>query len=84
MIPIMSLLASFIFFGLLILFILFMMSLWSRLYTRRQSVYINELSDEEKERLNSLHMTAERLERRIHVLETILDQSVPEWRKTRS
>lgn len=83
MIPLMSVLASFVFFGLLMVFIFFIISLWSNVRVRRQSIQLNELSDEERERLNNLYTTAERLERRIQVLETILDQSVPEWRKTR-
>jgi len=83
MIPLMSVLVSFVLFGLLIVFIFFIISLWSNVRGRRQSIQVNELSDEEKERLNNLYTTAERLERRIQVLETILDQSVPEWRKTR-
>lgn len=82
MIPLMSVLASFVLFGLLIVFIFFIISIGSNVRGRRQSIQVNELSDEERERLNNLYRIAERLERRIQVLETILDQSVPEWRKT--
>ena len=83
MIPIMSVLASFLVVGLPILLLFLFFSLWSHCRARRQKLEAKELSTEEQERLNSLNQTAERLERRIQVLETILDQSVPEWRKGR-
>jgi phage shock protein B len=79
MIPIFSSLASFT----LLVILLFIIPVWLGLHLYWKTPKNKSLSKEDEQRLHLLQDTAIRLEQRIQVLESILDQAIPDWRKQR-
>ncbi|HDN27495.1 MAG TPA: envelope stress response membrane protein PspB [Thioploca sp.] len=68
-------------FMLLIGFMLFIVPLWLGLHYRWKTKKKNSLSEEAVQRVQALQNQAEKLEQRVKVLESILDQKVPNWKK---
>ncbi|EIJ43774.1 phage shock protein B [Beggiatoa alba B18LD] len=69
------------FSDLLAVLIVFILPLWLILHYRWKSKQKGTLSEEDQQRVLALQKKAEVLENRILVLESILDNALPEWRK---
>ena len=69
-------------FMLLIGFMLFIVPLWLGLHYRLKKQKNNSLSEEAVQRIQALQNQAEKLEQRVKVLESILNQKAPGWKKT--
>lgn len=67
---------------LLVLGVVFILPLWLFLHYRWKNARAQSgLSDDDLQRLQHLQQTAVRLEERAKVLESILDDKMPDWRK---
>ena len=68
----------------MVIFLVLIAPLWLILHYRNKERTQTSLSVDEKEELEALAIHAERLEERIRILEAILDEETPHWRKQRS
>ena len=64
-----------------ILFMIFVAPIWVIMHYRTAAKKNVGLSDDEQQSLQDLIESADVLEQRIEVLESILDQETPDWRK---
>ena len=64
-----------------ILFMIFVAPIWVFMHYRTAAKKNVGLSDADQQSLQELVDTAEILEQRLEVLESILDQETPDWRK---
>lgn len=64
-----------------ILFMIFVAPIWVIMHYRTAAKKNVGLSDDEQQSLQDLIESADGLEQRIEVLESILDQETPDWRK---
>jgi phage shock protein B len=78
-----EILTLFIGFMLLGIFTLFVVPIWLGLHYRWKTKTKNNLSNMEIGRIQTLQNKTEKLEQRVKVLESILDNHVPDWRKSR-
>ena len=65
----------------IILFMIFVAPIWVIMHYRTAAKKNVGLSDDEQQSLQELVESADVLEQRIEVLESILDEETPEWRK---
>lgn len=64
-----------------ILFMVVVMPIWITLHYRYKSRLVGGLSDDEQQQLDELLRTVDTLVGRIDTLESILDDSQPNWRR---
>jgi len=64
-----------------ILFMIFVAPIWVIMHYRTAAKKNVGLSDDEQQSLQELMESADRMEQRIEVLEAILDEETPDWRK---
>ena len=62
-------------------FMLFIVPIWLGLHYRWKAQVKNTLSQQEIQRIQALQSQAEKLEQRVKILETILDDKAPDWKK---
>jgi phage shock protein B len=65
----------------LILFMIFVAPIWVIMHYRTASKKTAGLSQDDQQSLHDLIESADRMEQRIEVLESILDEETPDWRK---
>ena len=65
----------------LILFMIIVAPIWVIMHYRTAAKKTVGLSDDDQQSLQELVESAERMEQRIEVLEAILDEETPDWRK---
>ena len=65
---------------LAIIFMVVVLPVWLLLHYLTKMKALGRLSPEDEEALEKLWKTAARLEERVQILETILDQHDPHWR----
>ncbi len=70
-----------IFFVPLILFMLFVAPVWVVMHYRTLGKKQGGLTADEHQKIIELEAIAEKMEDRIHTLESILDAETPDWRK---
>lgn len=83
MIKIITILIGFMIF---IVFMLFIVPIWLGLHYRWKASdkkNQNSLPSEAVQRIQTLQSQADKLEQRVKVLESILDNQIPDWRKVR-
>lgn len=64
-----------------IIFLLFIAPIWLILHYRSRNKISAGLNEEERESLQELAQTAERMQERVRTLEAILDADHPNWRR---
>lgn len=69
------------FFAPIILFMIFVAPIWVIMHYRTAAKKNVGLSDDEQQSLQELMEVADGLDQRIEILESILDQETPDWRK---
>ena len=68
-------------FTLLLVFLLIVAPIWLILHYATRNSVSRRISSKDEALLEELHMTARKMEDRIHSLERILDADCPEWRE---
>lgn len=66
----------------IILFLIFVAPIWLILHYRSRNKMNAGLNDDERDTLQQLADTAQRMQERIKTLEAILDSDHPNWRRT--
>ncbi|MDM8561351.1 envelope stress response membrane protein PspB [Candidatus Parabeggiatoa sp. HSG14] len=80
---ILNIITLFVSFMLLMIFALFVIPIWLGLHYRWKAKTKNSVSNKEVERIQALQNQTDKLEQRVKILESILDNRVPDWRKPR-
>lgn len=63
-----------------VLFVLVVAPTWIYLHYRSKQASLHALSAEERDQIEVLTASAERMQDRINALESILDERTPDWR----
>ncbi len=72
---------SSLFVAPLIVFLIFVAPLWLILHYRSKKKMAHKLSEEDFQRLQTLSERAEQMQKRLDILERILDVETPSWRR---
>lgn len=73
--------SSFLIAGPLIVFLIFVAPLWLILHYRSKKKTAGGLSEDDFQRLQTLSEKAEKMQKRVDTLESILDAETPNWRR---
>lgn len=65
----------------LMIFVIFILPLWLVLHYRSKNQIGDSMESADYERLDALMQRAQQMEHRVRVLENILDDELPQWRK---